>query len=518
MIDNLTTTTRWVDKFVVECYADAALTQLVGTRYSDTTWNGAYNVQKDAIVFNGLLQGQTYWLRGGVMVPITHRTTYHTVWSQIAGAVGIPSASYEIQSFQAPTGITVRATPVGPAANHDYYEATWLPQGSLGPGTTAKASTGPLYKNQQGYVDFFIGGSAGLRYDAYLRVVDTGRNKTGWLFIGAFSVGTLDDVGDGTDYGRVRVGVLNDGNVDPRRAGLIKQGSLNPSWLQSGFLQFETGPQDSTFAYVKLYWTGLVILRPDGSATSVADLPYPGLTVFNLFYNTTLGFLPRNNEFGVASPMTGTTLDFVADPSAIGLPYRIAFAPGTINRFMLRNQNMQDYMGLSDGAVLITTVASSTSGTSGGGGGGNDTCPRIGMRVRCRERGVVRVETLIVGEHVWTPQGWKRVTGMAFQECNEFIQIEGWDGEVVEVDPYTDLMVNIDEPKKAHDLCLSDALTRDQRINPRIQNLRPLRKTKDNDDGTWVRVKLTIEEPHWFFCGKYQPTISIHNITPISQC
>lgn len=516
MIDNLTTTTRWVDKFVVECYKDQALTQLVGTRYSDATWNGAYNVQKDALVFNGLLQGQTYWLRGGVMVPVTHRTTYHTVWQQIAGQSGTPSASYQVQEFIGASGITFQVTPINAAANHDYYEAAWRTAGAVNPLATDKPNATTLFKTPAGYFTYSIGGSSGQRFDVYVRAVDTSRNKQPWTFIGSFTIGTLDNVGDGTAYARVRAGAIDSGNIDPRRSGVIKQGSVNPAWLQAGFLQYETGAQDANYAYVLLYWTGLVILRADGTSTSVGDLPYPGLHVFTVLYSTTYGFLPRNNEFAVNTAMTGTSLDFVTSTAAHGSP-QIAFPPGTINRYMLQQQGLQDHMELSGGAVEITTVAPSAP-PSGGGGGGNDTCPRIRMKVRCRERGVVRVETLVVGEHVWTPQGWKRVIALDFQECNEFIQIEGSDGEIVEVDPYTDLIVNGDEQKKAHDLCLADTLTRDWMINPRIKNLRPVRKTKDNDDGTWVRVKLTIEEPHWFYCGKYNPTIAIHNTMPINQC
>jgi len=76
---------------------------------------------------------------------------------------------------------------------------------------------------------------------------------------------SLDDqVTDGTNFARVAAGALTESNVDPSKAGVLMKGSVPPTW--SGAFTYVSTTSSLTWS-----WTGLVILRADGSSTAVPD-------------------------------------------------------------------------------------------------------------------------------------------------------------------------------------------------------------------------------------------------------
>jgi len=76
IVGNLSTTSPYVDSFVVEVYSNSGLTTLVGSGFSPSISNGSGgSKQSQAIVVSNLIYGSTYWSRPGVLAP-THPPPY----------------------------------------------------------------------------------------------------------------------------------------------------------------------------------------------------------------------------------------------------------------------------------------------------------------------------------------------------------------------------------------------------------------------------------------------------------
>jgi hypothetical protein len=93
-------------------------------------------------------------------------------------------------------------------------------------------------------------------------------------------------VTDGTDYARVSVDALTSKEIDPTKPGVLMKGSVPPTW--SGVFS-----QASTTSSITWSWTGLAILRADGTTTQITN---GSLAITGLAVGTTYFFYPYWDE------------------------------------------------------------------------------------------------------------------------------------------------------------------------------------------------------------------------------
>jgi len=102
---------------------------------------------------------------------------------------------------------------------------------------------------------------------------------------------SLDDqITDGTNYARVVTGALTAGQIDPTKSGVLMKGSVPPTW--SGAFTYV-----STTSSITWSWSGLTILRADGTSTAI---PNGSVAVASLAAGTTYYFYPYWDETAAA--------------------------------------------------------------------------------------------------------------------------------------------------------------------------------------------------------------------------
>lgn len=506
-VAGLQTPSRWVDGLIVEIYSDAGLTQKVDAQTSGVTWTGSVNVQSDLIMFSGLNFGATYWLRAGVVTPVTNEVTWSSTFSLVASTGSTPTTTYAHLSGLSPNysagGVTFLFQPINPPPDVDHYEAYWTYDGFV-----PVASTEPTWRGTTANGSWFHfsvglpGNTPGIAL--YLRAVTTSNKAQAWVTIGGFGTGNLDHVVNGADFAKVRVGALTDGNVDPRLSGVIKLGSVNPSW--SGSLNFGVSTAADGTSWVTWTWTTLTIRLVDGTNLTVTA-NNTGYTVGGLTHSTTYYFYPWVDAFSNPG-----RIGFVA--GGIGTD---AVAHTSKDAEWDRSQNLQNHIPLSAGAIVITTPATPSSGTtggtgsgggSGGGGTGGGGCPRFGQKVYKQDKhfGKVEVlaETLRCGDYVLGENDqWLQVFAWQHKLEHEFLRITTHRGEVIEHSPCTEMKLDDGTIKKTCDLTMSDLIVTRKGIS-RIAKIELI------EEADW-KVVMEIQKPHMFWCGTNAPDILAHN-------
>lgn len=249
-VHDVKTTSKYVDKCVVEIYSDSGLTTLVGSRSSTVIWNGTHSVQKDLIRFNGLQLGSTYYLRAGFSSPITGTITWSGTWSQAVLDTTAPGTTYSGTYTATTAGVLYLVTPASEPSDIDHYEACYTVNDATAPSSTTQPDY-PRLAKINGKLSFFAGGVPGDVVRGYIRGVDTSGNVQAWGLLGGAGitvptvgsqVGNLDNIADGATYVRT--------TPNQRDGGGRAYTSLesNGSGGASGILLENTGTGGRTYA------------------------------------------------------------------------------------------------------------------------------------------------------------------------------------------------------------------------------------------------------------------------------
>lgn len=297
---------------------------------------------------------------------------------------------------------------------------------------------------------------------------------------------SLDNqITDGTNYARVATGALTAGKIDPTKSGVLMKGSVPPTW--SGAFTYT-----STTSGITWSWSGLAILRADGTSTAVANGSVP---VTGLAAGTTYYFYPYWDE-------TLNAIAWVA--GGIGSP---ANAQAAKTNAAAQQQALQGRVPLSQGAMIAATT---TTGTGGGSGGGSGSCLRSGTLVLTQERGTVPIETCKAGEHLNCPARsngdcWTEIERIEVREAETFVRLHFSNDEWLEVTPHHIFTLADGSPIRAERLCLSDV------FRGRLGRLTLRGIEVVVEEGQ--KVTVSCNPTHQFFAGRYAPMVLTHNYT-----
>ncbi len=297
---------------------------------------------------------------------------------------------------------------------------------------------------------------------------------------------SLDNqITDGANFARVSSAALTSNQIDPTKSGVLMRGSVPPTW--SGAFTYA-----STTSSITWSWSGLSILRADGTSTAV---PNGSLAVAGLTAATTYYFYPYWNE-------TASALQWVA--GGAGSP---ANALAAKTNSAAQQQSLQGLVPLSQGAMVAATTS---SGTGGGSGGGSGSCLRSGMMVLTKERGTVEIESCKPGEHLRCPAGaggesWTRITRLEVRDADTFIRLHFSNAESLDVTPHHIFTLADGSPMRAERLCLSDIFTgRFARLT--LKRIEVISETSS-------KVTISCEPTHEFFAGRHAASVLTHNYT-----
>lgn len=296
------------------------------------------------------------------------------------------------------------------------------------------------------------------------------------------------------DFGSVLNSALSNGKIDPRNKGFIAKGT------NSGvvFPVFTSTVTDTSITWA---WSG-ALRRVDGSAVGITA---SSLAVTGLSSSTKYYFYPF-------FATRGCGVGFVAGNA--GSP---AFAHTTDNDAAVQQQSLQDREPLSLGAMYATTSAAGGATTTGYGGGSTGHivaqdipggCPRDYMVVESQSRGVVRCNSLQVGEMIASPEGWTEITQLKLTPCDAFVCIRTDAGDEIEISPETP------QPLLDGSDCHADMLSLAMRVLVR----QPGGGSGYIHGLDWVeaeggmRAVISCEPEHRFWCGRHSPVIAAHNI------
>jgi hypothetical protein len=266
-------------------------------------------------------------------------------------------------------------------------------------------------------------------------------------------------------------------------SGMEGQGSMLPTF--SGSFTYT-----STTTTLTPAWTNLQVRWPRGAITLLQD---GSRAITGLNPSTTYYGYPRYN-------VKEGNVNFV--PGGVGTPAEVHTAKTSA---LAAAQHADGFVPLSAGAVQMATTAAG----SGGGTVGGDGCPRAGMKVESRTRGVINAEDVQVGEELRAAQGewlsWFKVTAVKREPCEVFVRLTLEDGEYIDVSPETPvpLFFPPGQQPKAADVGLASVLfTREG-----AAMLRSVEVVR----GDFQKVIISGNPPHTYLCGAREPKILTHN-------
>lgn len=210
IITHLTSATLYVDKFAVEIYSDSLLTSKVGAATCEVVWDTTALIwkQKTSVIFSGLTLGNTYYLRGGVVAPLSGVTTWTSAFSIQAGSISAPSVSYSGTYTATTSGVSFRITPsvtsdgIGGTTGIDHYEFIWTTDGSTPPSTNTPYASAHTVGTT---VMFFAGAIPGTNITAFVRAVNMNQKAQAWQSLGTITVSTT--------WSGTTTGVIGDGTL-----------------------------------------------------------------------------------------------------------------------------------------------------------------------------------------------------------------------------------------------------------------------------------------------------------------
>lgn len=166
-------------------------------------------------------------------------------------------------------------------------------------------------------------------------------------------------------------------------------------------------------------------------------------------------------------------------------------------------QNSDGHVALSSSGIPVTV----TGGGHGGGGGGG--CIRAGMVIETRERGVIPIETVYIGDIIRARKGWTRVIGWKIGNAGVFIRLALSNGEGVDVTPTHPICLFNGGHKEAGELTLADVLCGAGEAALQILSLLTVEESSPI-------VLLSCDPTHEYLVGRFNPTLVAHNI-PINK-
>jgi len=522
IVAGLQVATKWLDHFVVECYADQALTTLVSRGTSSAVWDGTANsVQHDLIVFSGLVLGNTYYLRAGAVTPITGQIDWSTPFAEIAGTDSPPTNTWQftpglIIGFTA-AGIILPLQPTNVGLDNDHYEVSWTYDGSAPSDSSIPMWKGQADSNNNIWVT--VPTASGQQVWVYVRTVNGAQQASSWLLLtgGPMTGGTLDNVADGPTYSKVLGTAITSGNVDLMQQGVLQKGSIGPMWQNPGNMTYSASTDANGVATISFHWNGdagstpLTIYRNDGTTTAVVPAY---IQCFSLVASKAYYLCPyfqevlQNVWFSTAG---GTGL-------GSGLPIG-PFAYPAPNYPAAQEQGLKSHIPLTNGSITISTPAPSSTGSGGGGGGGGGlgNCLRHTMYVRSLERGIVQLGSCKVGEWIMGRTDWTQIIALdLIWWTNGFVRIgmrESGHIQATPTHPFTVPSAQGEGTKQCADLTLSDCLFVQHAVN-KLDQITSL-AIACNRDGNPIadyKAKITCEPEHEFWAGERAPLILAHNV------
>lgn len=511
IINGLKAPSQYINKFIVEVYADSALTDLVASKTSAASWDGTNSVQTGPLVFSGLPVTSTYWLRAGTGSSHSPLISWSAAYqADLAEVSALESITYGGIYTSTSSGVSYQVRPSGAPANLDHYEALYTVDYSVSPLSTDT----PTWKgkvNASGLLTIGAVAAPGQTVQLWMRGVDTAFNYQPWtlvstLMVTASGLGSLDALPDGITYGRTLASGLTGGVPDPRKSnGLLKLGSLNPAW--SGSLYWSATASSSSVGSVSFWWDQMIVKRIDGTQTVIGSrssntpLIVTGLTPSTSGNTVVYDFYPYIDDF--ANVITFLSNGDSGSPTYAWLDANITENSATSNTQLM---NRQDRLGL--GPVQISMPIYVSGGTTSGGGGGyGGTCPRADMKVRLACGTVIRADEIKPGDKLVTTLEYGvlvKVIDVKHEQCSEWIEIHTTKGSVI-VHPETHFPVeDSHECVKACDLTLSHLL-KSRHGTARITDIRL-------SLGEHTRVILTCDRSKVFLCGVNAPELVIHNL------
>lgn len=481
-VGNLATAEKYFDHFVVEMHLNTTGSTRVASMEPVGIWNTStlHFEQQKIQYFNNCIVGTTYQLRCAVADKYGNLSAWSAWIATTVGSTTPPGQTFTPVATPTAGGIRLTSVPGGTiATDTDHYEMWWS-FFAFGPTSTTIPN---LPDSPLGIAMIHLTGTESV--NVWIRAVNTTGIKQTWVSLGTFSNGTLDNVNDGTTYGKVNnTAIAVGGFIDPSAPGVISKG--NRVNIGAGTLSFSTTTTSITFT-----WTSLVLLRDDGTSTSV---PNGSQAITGLTSSHTYGFYPYWDE-------VSTTLKFATAGTSTGSP-AYAYAAG-MDLLGLQEQSLSSHAALSSGAI---TVATPSSGTGGGTGGGS-RCPRGTMSVHEKTHGVIQVKYLRVGQQLKSPTGWETITDIVPVMTHEFVRVHLSNGQSIDTSP-THLWPTQDGLVRAKSLTLNHILEGSFSEAITINAV----ECVDEID---LAYGLNVEPTHLFFIGETLPTVLTHNFVPI---
>lgn len=216
-VHSLKTTSRYCSSFIAECYSDSGLTTRVGVATSAVVWDGTYWQQKSLISFGGLIKGNTYYLRAGVVAPGGGAITWSSSYSVAATNGTAPTTTYAAVYDVISTGVSYTVTPTGVPSDINHFEVYYNFTGTAPGSTTVPQFRLPFIYVTDTTFHFFVSCKAGTSVYAWVRAYNTSGQTQAWTALTSKTAvvfgGTLDDVPDGSSFAKVSASALSSGQI-----------------------------------------------------------------------------------------------------------------------------------------------------------------------------------------------------------------------------------------------------------------------------------------------------------------
>jgi hypothetical protein len=275
-IGKLTSSALYADSFLVEIYSDSGFTTKIGSATANAVFNGTVWAQKDIIIFDGLVFGNTYWLKAFTVSPISGTLSTVATFSIVAGAATAPAPTYTV-TFQVSlfSGISYVITVSSIPSDIEHFEWTYTTDGSVPSATTKPRGTMALNGSNQ--LALFAGALPSQTVNLYLRAVNTSQMVQAWTAPGTGATPLahiIDNLADTANFKKTTPNQIQ--YVDPTTGQITvstilnNQASALPVAGTAG--PFSTLSYDDTLgqgAAVKISWVAITMYNPDGTQLAI---------------------------------------------------------------------------------------------------------------------------------------------------------------------------------------------------------------------------------------------------------
>jgi hypothetical protein len=299
----------------------------------------------------------------------------------------------------------------------------------------------------------------------------------------------LDNLNDGTTFGRVVQTALTSGAIDSTKAGfLAKGGSTVPQIVgtTSSIISYTTTTTTATIS-----WSSFTVFFADGTSATVSSgsQGVTGLTASTTYY--LYAYLNSSN-----------VVTFAAVTGGLGTP-AILYNPQSPNA--AQAANLQGVSALSTGGIQVITPS---SGSGGGHGGGSGICLRAGQYIESKTRGIIFIEDVEVGDSIRGRSDWTRVIVKQVVPQNHFVRITLSNGERISLTPShctTAIRDGEEQPIRAANLSISDFLI----LREGYASIKSIEHVEEESH----KVSITCEPEHEFYASESKSvSILVHNV------